>query len=280
MQRMKRALLILLAIAVFLVGLAGWGYRNARADPIVRRATIALPGWPAGAAPVRVALLSDIHMESATMDPARLTRIVGQINALQPDLILIAGDFIEGRGAANAAHFAPLLTAPLSRLRAPLGVVAVLGNHDHWTDAALVRRSLEAIGMTVVANGAVVRGPLVIGGLDDQPTRHANLGATLAAMRPLRGARLILAHSPDIAPSLPADVPMLLAAHTHCGQIVLPFYGPLTEVSNFGARYRCGLVREGRRAVIITAGVGTSTVPMRLGAPADVWLLTLGPRRG
>jgi predicted MPP superfamily phosphohydrolase len=96
-------------------------------------------------------------------------------------------------------------------------------------------------------------------------------------MRKIAGARLILTHSPDIAPTLPDEIPLLLAGHTHCGQVVLPLLGPVAEVSRFGARYRCGIRREGNRVVVVTAGLGTSGGPFRLGAPPDLWLLTLGP---
>jgi predicted MPP superfamily phosphohydrolase len=99
-------------------------------------------------------------------------------------------------------------------------------------------------------------------------------------MRRLTGARLILTHSPDIAPNLPPQVSLLLAGHTHCGQVVLPLLGPISEVSRYGARYRCGIRREGGRIVVVTAGLGTSGGPFRLGAPPDLWLLTLGPAPG
>ena len=85
----------------------------------------------------------------------------------------------------------------------------------------------------------------------------------------------MLAHSPDVAPDLPVDVSLLLAGHTHCGQIVLPFYGALGHVSKFGDRFGCGVVHEGSRTTIVSAGLGTSVMPLRLGAPADLWLVRL-----
>jgi len=264
---------------LFLAGLAlgAHGFREARRDPVVRIATIGLPNWTAGARPVRAVLLSDIHIGTAAMGPERLNRIVDRINALEPDVVLIAGDFIFGHGADNAARLGPAMVAPLSRLRAQLGTIAVLGNHDHWTGAAAVRDQLARAHVTVLDNQAIARGPLAIGGVGDDFTGRANLPATVAALRRLPGARLVLTHSPDIAPDLPDDVTLLLAGHTHCGQVVLPLLGALSDVSRYGARYRCGIRREGARTVIVTAGLGTSGVPYRLGAPPDLWLLTLGP---
>lgn len=272
-------LVLMLAPLALLSGIAGllWGFSNACADPAVRRASFALPNWPAGAPPVQVALLSDIHVGTLAMDADRLTRIVGQVNALKPDIVLIAGDFIFGHDPAGAAKLGEAMVLPLSKLRAPFGVVAVPGNHDHWTGIATVREQLRRAGVTVIENQAIQRGPLAIGGVDDDFSRHADLSATLAAVRRLPGARVLLTHSPDIAPSLPGDMPLLLAGHTHCGQAVLPLIGPVSDVTRYGARYRCGLRVERGRAVVVTAGLGTSGPPVRVGAPPDLWLLTLGP---
>lgn len=280
MRRPFLAALIPAALIVIVAGVAlfALGWHNARADPVVRRTAVALPGWTAGEPPITVALLSDIHMESAAMDEPRLARIVAQVNALRPDLIVIAGDFVEGRGDHEAERALPLLSCALARLRAPLGTVAVLGNHDYWTDAEPLARMLATIGIVVLRNGATPVGPLALAGLDDQPTHHARLGRTLAALRKLRGAGVMLAHSPDVAPKLPATVTLLLAGHTHCGQVVLPLVGAPIEVAP--SRYRCGIVREGARTTVVTAGLGTSNLPVRLGAPPDLWLVRLGPTAG
>jgi predicted MPP superfamily phosphohydrolase len=265
-------ILDLAAIALFL-----WGWANACADPVVRRATIELPRWPAGARPVTVALLSDIHIGSIVMDEARLRRIVAQVNALKPDLVLLAGDFVSGHDTADGRTFATRLTGPLSGLDAPLGTVAVPGNHDHWTDIAAVRSALEQAKVSVLANDAVTRGPLAIVGVDDLHSGHDSLPKALAAFHRIDGAPLLLTHSPDLAPKLPAGGAVLLAGHTHCGQIVLPWWGPISVPSSYGDRYLCGVIREGRSTVIVTGGVGTSIAPLRFGAPPDLWLLTIGP---
>ncbi|AJP70832.1 metallophosphoesterase [Sphingomonas hengshuiensis] len=276
---MRKAVLALLALLLAGVALAAYAFAEARRDPVVRVAEIGLDRWPAGAAPVRVVLLSDIHIGTAAMGPARLARIVAQVNALRPDLVVIAGDFVSGHVPDSAARIGAPMVAPLAGLRAPLGVVAVLGNHDHWTGAAAVRAELARARIAVVENGALVRGPLALGGVGDDFTGHADIAATMRAVRRLRGARVLFTHSPDIAPDLPADAALLLAGHTHCGQGVLPFWGPISEVSRYGARYRCGIRAEPARTVVVTGGLGTSGVPFRLGAPPDLWLLTLGPKR-
>ncbi|MFS0771953.1 metallophosphoesterase [Sphingomonas sp. 1P08PE] len=274
MTMVRRAVLALLMLMIAGLGLLALGYRNARADPVVRRIAVALPGWPAGARPVTVALLGDIHIGSATMDAARLDRIVAQVNAQRPDLIVMVGDFIVGHEPGSAARLAPALVAPLSRLRAPLGVVAVPGNHDHWTGVAAVTTALDQAGVLVLRNGAAARGPLAIAGLDDRPTRHARLATTLAAIEALDGAGVMIAHSPILGGRPSARIRLVLAGHTHCGQVVLPIIGAPRQVTN--PHYRCGVVRDPARLTVVTAGLGTSVLPVRFGAPPDFWLVRLG----
>ena len=186
-----RRILIWMAIVLLAALAAGaaWLYARyeARSDPVVRRLRVNVAGWPAGARPVTVALLSDIHVGSAAMDAARLARIADQVDARHPDLVLIAGDFVYGHEAEAGRRFAAQLTAPLARLRAPLGVVAVPGNHDHWTALPEIRRALEAAGVTVLANQAVRRGPIKLLGFDDSFSGHADIPATLRSGAGLGG---------------------------------------------------------------------------------------------
>ena len=213
----SNALIVLATVAVVI--LLG-ALLAARADPAMRTATVGLRDWPAGAAPIRVALVSDLHLGSASTDVARLTRAMRAITAARPDLILLAGDYIDGEKAVVS----PELVGPLRALHAPLGVVAVLGNHD-WGggNPILIRTTLEQAGITVLENAALARGPLAIGGLGDAATEHDRSRAMLAALRRLPGARVVLTHDPDPAAYLPPGV--VLAGHTHCGQVVLPVIG-------------------------------------------------------
>lgn len=255
-----------------------WGYIGATSDPTVRRARIELTGWPSGAIPVRAVLISDIHVAGPDMNPARLAEIVAQINALSPDLVLIAGDFISEKVASTHRYGMREAIAPLVRLTPRLGTFAVLGNHNYWFDAEGGRAALSRAGVILLSNDAARAGPLVIGGLDDEVTNHADMARTLGRMRGLAGARIMLSHSPDPFAAMPGDIGLMLAGHTHCGQIA-PFpVGPIITQSRFGLRYGCGRIREGGKTLIVTAGLGTSGLPLRIGAVPDLWLLTLGSR--
>jgi predicted MPP superfamily phosphohydrolase len=281
--RATRAAITLGALLALLASGIALGLREAVSTPIERQATLTLPGWPPHAPPLRLALLSDIHFGNRAMDPARLASIVDAVNAAKPDLILIAGDFMAGRMPDGAAERAAALSLPLARLHAPLGVVAVLGNHDYWTGPSEVRRALAKAGVFVLTNQAVRRGPIAVLGVDDAFSRHDDIRMTLASARRLGGIPLVLTHSPDLVHKLGAGFPLVLAGHTHCGQVVLPFYGPILTHAPldhwkrlYDPRYRCGLIREGARSVVVTAGLGSGTAPIRLGAPPDWWLLTVG----
>lgn len=260
------------------------GMSNARSKPVMRQTTIHIPGLPSGSLPMKVALLADIHLGNRGMTPDRLVEIVDQVNTSHPDLILLAGDFIIGHDAQGAAERAAGLSQPLAHLRAPLGVVAVLGNHDQWTAPGAVRAALNRAGIVVLENQAVRRGPFAVVGIGDRFSGHDDDSSSLVAASNIGGVSIVLTHSPDVVPDLPASLPLVLAGHTHCGQVVLPWIGPLIMRAPkdhwrqlYNPRYRCGIVRDGARTTIVTAGVGSGTSPIRLGAMPDWWLITLEP---
>lgn len=269
-----RALVLILLASLALLG---WGYGNIARDPIERRASFGFRDWPESAPPIRVALITDPHLQGPDMPPARIARIAAQVAAQRPDLILLAGDFVGDRALGTRDYDDTEIAAALRHFRAPLGTWAVLGNHDHWRDGPAMRRALEAVGIPVLDNEAVRVGPLTLAGAGDQHTGHADVAALARAVAKLPGPTLLFAHSPDVVPRLPARFGLVLAGHTHCGQIVLPLIGAIASASNYGERYRCGIVREAGRITLVSAGLGASVLPLRYGAPTDWWMVTLGP---
>jgi uncharacterized protein len=252
---------------------------------VIHRATVTVKDWPAGEKPLKVLLLSDIHVAGPDMPPERLERLVGQFNALKPDMVLIAGDLVSEKQLATHIYTPREVVAPLKGLSAPLGTLVAPGNHDHWFRPDALRKELEAAGLTVLQNEAVARGPVTVGGVDDDYSKHDDLPATFAAMDALPAKpRLLVTHSPDIVPDLPSPVVAVFAGHTHCGQIRLPLIGAITYISRYGARFACGDIEDangkgGRQRVFVGAGLGTSIMPLRFGAMPDAWLVTLGPQR-
>ncbi|MDP9415357.1 MAG: metallophosphoesterase [Pseudomonadota bacterium] len=266
-------LLIILGLA-----LTAWAYRLATRAPVLREAEVRLDGL--GGQAVRVVLISDVHVAGPDMPPRRLAGIVAGINRLRPDLVVIAGDLVSDRLAATRHYSMDQAVAPLAGLRAKFGTFAVLGNHDHWRDAGEARAALARAGIRLLDNDAARAGPLVVGGLDDAYTGRDDLARTVGRMRSLGGVPVLLSHSPDPFARAPADVQLMLAGHTHCGQIRLPLIGALSYMSEYGSRFGCGRINEGGRTLIVAAGLGTSMLPLRIGAAPDYWLVTLRGEAG
>lgn len=279
MQAWKRRLSI--ALGVFLVGITVTGcvgFSNAMSDPIRRSSVVTVDGLPASAQPIRIALLSDVHTGNAVMRPERLASIVQAVNGAAPDIVVLAGDFVIGESARGAFRRAEDLY-PLAKLKAPYGVFAVLGNHDHWTDPDAIRSSLARAGVTVLENDAHRIGPIALVGIDDRFSLHDDIPLSFERAAATGGVPIVVTHSPDLTGDLPSGVRIVLAGHTHCGQMVAPFVGPIVRThqgnSLYKQRYRCGRIDEGDRSVFVTAGIGSGAVPFRFGAPPDWWLVEL-----
>jgi predicted MPP superfamily phosphohydrolase len=171
----------------------------------------------------------------------------------------------------------------LARLRGAHGIIAVLGNHDYWTDPDVVSHLLrDTVGARVLKNETefIARSGehLAIAGLDDPVTKNHDFSATLAGV-PDRCPTVMLAHTPDITPqAAERGVDLVLAGHTHGGQVVLPWLGPPIVNSKYGRRFAAGLKQVGETQVYTNRGVGMAIVPIRVNCPPEVALITL--RRG
>ena len=258
--------------------LAAQGYRNATASPLLRRVTVTVPDYPSASPPVTIALFADVHVHGPDMPPERVGQIVRQVDALNPDIIVAGGDFV-GNSSIGRSYSVAASIAPLRHLHARLGVYAVLGNNDYRAGTAAVRHALHEAGLTVLEDRAVRAGPVALGGLDGRihhgPDWDLFRKKTYAALDRTPGVQVLVAHRPDEFIYVPPSVKLVLAGHTHCGQIVLPLVGALATGSDYGSRFLCGAVREGSKLLIVTAGVGTSHVPLRFGTSPDIWLITI-----
>jgi predicted MPP superfamily phosphohydrolase len=273
-------LFVLAALLISSIVAVGVGYKNATATPVLRQLHLTVPNYPPSAAPVRIVLFSDVHVHGPDMPPARLSRIVDQINSLRPDIVVGAGDFV-GNHWFGADYSAEQATAPLARLKARFGVYAVLGNNDYQSSRG-VAAALERVGVHVLLNDAVPAGPIAVGGIDGRFYKLRELKRlrrnTYAALERTRPVRVLIAHRPDEFAVVPPTIDLVLAGHTHCGQIVLPFFGAILTGSDYGRRYVCGVFRNAAQVLVVTAGLGTSHVPLRIGAPPDLWLITITGR--
>jgi len=264
------------ALLVAIVALIAVMLREAAAIPVLREAYVEAPDWPRGEKPVRIAALSDIDAGWPDATPARLARVVDQVQAQRPDLIVITGDFLSQKIYGLAKPDAAL--APLGALHAPFGVFAVAGDQEHIHGLRRVATALRRMGITLLSNDAVRRGPLAIVGIDDGKTEHDDIAKAFASQQRVGGVPVVLTHSPVLLPWMPPSVRLFLSGHTHCGQILLlPWLGPITGRGD--APMICGAAHYREIRAIVGAGIGTRGVPMRLNAPPDWWLVTIGPRR-
>lgn len=245
-------------------------------DPVVRKLRYAPDQKLVADRSQRLVLLTDLHVSGPDTPPERLARIVEQVNELRPDIVLLGGDFVSTKKLATGRYSLETALRPLASLRASSAVVAVLGNHDQWADANAIESALRRAGAIVLDNQAVRMGDIAIGGVDDDLTGHADIHAVAARLKQLGGVPIVLSHSPDIFPATPSTIGLVLVGHTHCGQISLPVIGPLFTASRYGKRFACGIVRNQHQIMIVSAGVGTSLLPLRLGVPPDIWVIDIG----
>ena len=233
-----------------------------------------------GLAPVfdgyRIAYLSDLH-QSAIVPRWWLEQAVRTALEVRPDLIALGGDYVH-----DDARYASGLAELLAPLAAPDGVVAVLGNHDHYIGPGQVREALGRAGIVELLNvpRRLVRGgaELVVAGVGDLQCEVIDFAAAVGGV-PRHVPRIVLSHDPDVFAYWPTEhrLDLMISGHTHGGQAYLPILGPPFVPSQFGLRYLKGLYREGDRQLYVSRGVGASGVPFRWGCPAELSVIVLRP---
>ena len=266
---------LVLGVALLTAALGLFGWAEAAQDPQVVRYTVALAKLPPGTKPIRIVQLSDTHGSWIDMPPTRLQRIVDQANALHPDLVVLTGDYIGGKIVDWPHIRLEAVLLPFDRLQAPLGIYAVAGNHDtvYWTRHVLARTHVHFL-----VSDWVDAGPVTIAGANDltnisipgDESRTAVTGAR--SDKPL----ILIAHEPNYFAALPAEAGLMIAGHTHGGQIMLPWIGPL-YLDDYLAAHRRGVFHEHGQTLVVSSGLGTSVVPIRIGVPPEIVEITLLP---
>lgn len=256
------------------------------------------PAWPKGLS-LRIAILADIHACEPWMSADRVAAIAERTNALNPDLVLLLGDYAAAHKFVTKHVVAEAWAEALAVCRAPLGVHAVLGNHDWWDDKDAQRdgkgpvrgrRALEKVGVPVYENDVlrlVKDGrPFWIAGLGDQLALlgsrwryHKRVGmddltGTLAKIRD-DAPVILMAHEPDIFPRVPSRVALTISGHTHGGQVRMMGYAPVVP-SVYRNRYAYGHIVERDRHLVVSGGLGCSVAPIRFGVPPEIVLLEVG----
>jgi predicted MPP superfamily phosphohydrolase len=248
--------------------------RVALAEPFmlsIERQEIYLRRLPAKLDSLRVVHLSDFHY-GPLVNPRHLERAVQAANDLRPDLIALTGDYI-----SQDRIYAQPCADVVGQLRARHGVFAVLGNHDHWTDAALIADLFRAEGIRLLINEGsrmdLCGETFWLAGVDDTMVGLEDLSLALAGAQHSE-FKLLLAHNPTILRrAARANVDLVLSGHTHGGQVTWR-----SEKSRSGRprrRMLRGLGRRGNTQIYVTRGLGTVVLPIRYGCPPEISVLDL-----
>jgi uncharacterized protein len=262
-----------------LIGVAAaMGWRALWWEPRHVRLTsrsLVLPRWPRELDGLRVAVIADLHTGAPHVSLSKVERVVARVNRERPDLVALLGDYVDRRVTGATPVPMTAVASALGRLEAPLGAVAVLGNHD-WTEGGREMASaLREAGVRVLENDAVAVGRgLWVAGAADAGVRRPDLEAALAPP-PSDVPVLLLSHNADLFPEVPERVALTLSGHTHGAQVDLPVVRDRVTPSRFGARYAGGIFEEGGRLLFVSRGVGTSSLPVRFLAPPEVAILEL-----
>lgn len=240
----------------------------------VRVLPVAVPDWPAGLDGLRVALVSDLHAGAPWVGLDRVRAVVAAVRSAQPDLILLLGDHLADVRFGSHLDAGPVAAELAGLLHAGVPVLGVLGNHDWYAGGERVRAALEAAGLPVLEESArpVLDDRLWVAGVGDLWERSPSVDRALAAV-PAGAPVLLMTHNPDVVVDVPASVQLVVAGHTHGGQVTL-FGRPLHAVSErSGNRWtRAGWYGPDR--LYVTAGIGSSLLPLR-SVPPEIPVLVL-----
>jgi uncharacterized protein len=256
-----------------------WGWIARAPQHTIQRVPVAIAGWPRFSRALRIVFMADLHIGSHTGDVARLASLIETAKHLEPDVLCLGGDYLNGMPFGGGRVPPNTVAAILANVSPPLGRFGVLGDHDNTYGADEVSAALSSAEVVVLNN----------------QTQHilfdgeaiAVIGVTpdadqLEKLLPSRGAMpaIILAHDPAAFAKVPVGPYIMLSGHTHGGQIQLPLIGPIINASAAPLRWTYGHVAEGGRHLYVTSGIGTSAFPLRLGiAPEIVLLEVIGDHR-
>ncbi|MEO6264175.1 MAG: metallophosphoesterase [Luteimonas sp.] len=265
--------LVWLLAALVLVFLA-WGFVWEPGQLVERDYGIALPQWSPQCDGLRADVIADLHTGSPRNGVDKLDRVVQRLIASDSDVVLLAGDYLILKVFLGRYVAPEVVAAHLKPLAARKPVYAVLGNHDWWKDGSKVRHALESAGIVVLENQAreVTLGQcrLWLVGVGDLWEGHPDIGRAFAAVND-DAPVVAITHNPELFPRMPVRASLVVAGHTHGGQVWLLSGRP----SMRGHHYLAGPIVEDGRHLFVTPGIGTSILPFRFRVPPEISRLTL-----
>lgn len=219
---------------------------------------------------LKIIFVGDFHVKKNQRK--NLVRVVNKINEQNPDLILTTGDFVNGHNEKDSMPIEEI-SQELSKLKSKYGIYSVLGNHDWWQDGEKIKFFLEKNGIVVLEDESrtikIKNQNLCIIGVEDITTRTVDIEK---AFKNVSSPSILLTHSPDTFPLITKNkkTDLVLAGHTHGGQVAIPFIGALVVPSDYGRKYAQGLIRENNKTMFVTKGIGTSILPIRFNCIPEI----------
>ena len=278
-----------LAVVIGLIGLlAAYAYLIEPRRLVIVEETITVPNWDAQLNGFKIVAISDIHAGSNYAPLERLRLLVQKANEQNPDLIVLLGDYVSESGRGRDRN--PAQGGDGTQLRIPVaiiadnltgftskyGVYAVMGNHDWYHNDQKIHAELERVGINVLDNETIelaVRDRKVrLWGIEDF-WKNRRVPSEPYLELPEKRNIIAITHNPDSLLAGPAEISLMLAGHSHGGQINFPFFGPFAPFND--ARFMDGHAEVDGKHVYVTSGVGTSVIPLRWRVPPEVAVITL-----
>lgn len=273
---------VLWSLCLIILALGAWSFWIEQTRLVVRTEELKLTNWTPDTPPLKIAIVSDIHVGSPYWDLDSLAHLVDKINKQQPEAIFILGDYVIsdvfGGAYRSPAEFVPVL----SRLKAPLGVYSVIGNHDWRLDGKAMIKTLQSANIVILENDAAQLNwhdiSINLIGIADDGTQSPNLQSVLQKhQNSTADIEILMTHNPGIYLDLIKEnkPTLMLAGHTHGGQVNFPFYGRVFVATRAPKPWAHGWTQTKNGPLLVTSGVGTSIFPVRFNQPPEFVLLSL-----
>ncbi len=274
----RRILLAFAFLTAFLTVILAYAYFVEPKRLVINEQNLKIPNWSAKLDGFKVVAVSDIHGGSNDVTEEKIWQVVELVNRQNPDLVVLLGDFVSQTGIREGALKMPSATviSNLKGLRAKYGVFAVIGNHDWYYNDKKMAAEFTGAGIKVLENEVA---PISVGGetvnlwgIEDY---WKNRRVPLEAFDAIPNKQNIIAitHNPDSLLKSPNEISLMLAGHTHGGQVKIPFFGAFAFVSD--RRLTQGFVEVDGRHIFVTTGIGTTGPPIRFGVPPEIAVLNL-----
>jgi len=266
---------ILFLIVIFGFGL--WFYCS-KIEPeqlVLRQETLYIPHWNKDLDGFKIGVISDLHIGMPNVDINKIEQVVNMVNAEQPDIIVLLGDF-DAKAIYNSGIPEDEISASLKKLKAPDGIYAIPGNHDYEPEE-IINRIIKNANIPMLEN-------------DSKTIRHKNKKIRIVGFKDWWHFKsyppdvigkispnipvLVLAHNPDLFPEMPDGISLMLSGHNHGGEVSFPTIGSPFVPSEYGQKYQKGYIVENNKHLFVTSGIGTLS-GFRLMNPPEVVILTI-----